>query len=53
MDRETLAACDADTAFDSALVRDALGGATLLLDDEPVSQSSGKTIHRIVARKNV
>lgn len=38
------------TAFDSALVRDALGGAALLLDDEPVSQSSGKTIHRIVAR---
>lgn len=39
------------TAFDSGLVRDALGGATVLLDDEPVSQSSGKTIHRIVARK--
>jgi SAM-dependent methyltransferase len=40
------------TAFDSALVRDALGAATVLLDDEPVSQSSGKTIHRIVARKD-
>jgi SAM-dependent methyltransferase len=40
------------TAFDSALVRDALGGATVLLDDEPVSLSSGKTIHRMVARKN-
>jgi len=40
------------TAFDSALVRDALGGATVLLDDEPVSQSSGKTIHRIVARND-
>jgi len=38
------------TAFDSALVRDALGGAAVLLDDEPVSQSSGKAIHRIVAR---
>jgi 2-polyprenyl-3-methyl-5-hydroxy-6-metoxy-1,4-benzoquinol methylase len=40
------------TAFDRALVRDALGDATVLLDDEPVSLSSGKTIHRIVARKN-
>ena len=39
------------TAFDSALVRGALGGAALLLDDQPVSLSSGKTIHRIVARK--
>jgi 2-polyprenyl-3-methyl-5-hydroxy-6-metoxy-1,4-benzoquinol methylase len=39
-------------AFDSALVRGALGGAELLLDDEPVSLSSGKTIHRIVARKD-
>jgi SAM-dependent methyltransferase len=39
------------TAFDSELIRGALGGATLLLDDEPVSLSSGKTIHRIVARK--
>lgn len=39
------------TAFDSELVRGALGGMSLLLDDEPVSQSSGKTIHRIVARK--
>lgn len=38
-------------AFDSRLVRGALGGAALLLDDEPVSLSSGKTIHRIVARK--
>jgi 2-polyprenyl-3-methyl-5-hydroxy-6-metoxy-1,4-benzoquinol methylase len=41
------------TAFDSALVRNVLGAATVLLDDEPVSQSSGKTIHRIVARKPV
>ena len=39
------------TAFDSELVRGALGGMSLLLDDEPVSLSSGKTIHRIVARK--
>ena len=41
------------SAFDSALIREALdGAATLLLDDEPVSASSGKKIHRIVARKN-
>jgi 2-polyprenyl-3-methyl-5-hydroxy-6-metoxy-1,4-benzoquinol methylase len=37
-------------AFDADLVRSALGGAKILLDDEPVSASSGKTIHRIVAR---
>lgn len=41
------------SAFDSALIREALdGAATLLLDDEPVSASSGKKIYRIVARKN-
>jgi SAM-dependent methyltransferase len=39
------------TAFDADLVRSALTGATLLLDDEPVSASSGKIIHRIAARK--
>lgn len=39
------------TAFDSELVRGALDAAALLLDDEPVSQSSGKKIHRIVVRK--
>lgn len=40
-------------AFESALVNEAIdGAATLLLDDEPVSASSGKTIHRIVARKH-
>lgn len=40
------------SAFESALVREAIEGtATLLLDDEPVSASSGKKIHRIVARK--
>ena len=38
-------------AFEADLVRGALGGTTLLLDDEPVSASSGKIIHRIVARK--
>jgi SAM-dependent methyltransferase len=39
------------TAFDAELVRHALGGMVVLLDDEPVSASSGRTIHRIVARK--
>jgi SAM-dependent methyltransferase len=40
------------SAFESALIREGLeGAAVLLLDDEPVSASSGKTIHRIVARK--
>ena len=40
------------SAFESALVLEAIeGAATLLLDDEPVSASSGKKIHRIVARK--
>jgi SAM-dependent methyltransferase len=40
------------TAFDAGLVRTALGEATLLLDEEAVSASSGKIIHRIVARRN-
>jgi SAM-dependent methyltransferase len=39
------------TAFDGNLVREALAGAVVLLDDEPVSLSSGKKIHRVVARK--
>jgi SAM-dependent methyltransferase len=39
------------TAFDGALVREALADAVVLLDDEPVSVSSGKKIHRVVARK--
>jgi hypothetical protein len=40
------------SAFESALIREGLEGtAALLLDDEPVSASSGKKIHRIVARK--
>jgi len=30
----------------------ALAGATTLLDEQTVSASSGKTIHRIVARKD-
>lgn len=37
------------TAFDADEVRDALAGAHLLLDEEVVSLSSGKAIHRIVA----
>lgn len=38
-------------AFDTALVREPLSAATLLLDEEMVSASSGKTIHRLVAKK--
>ena len=37
-------------AFDADLVRQRLSGAKLLLDEEVVSASSGKTIHRVVAR---
>jgi 2-polyprenyl-3-methyl-5-hydroxy-6-metoxy-1,4-benzoquinol methylase len=40
------------TAFDAAIVCDALNGADILLDEEVTSASSGKTIHRIVARKH-
>jgi SAM-dependent methyltransferase len=38
-------------AFDAGLVLGQLGEATLLLDETVVSTSSGKRIHRIVARK--
>jgi SAM-dependent methyltransferase len=38
-------------AFAPDVVRGALGPVDLLLDDEVASVSSGKTIHRIVARK--
>ncbi len=38
-------------AFDAALVRAELTSAELLHDEEIVSASSGKIIHRIVARK--
>jgi SAM-dependent methyltransferase len=38
-------------AFDADLVRGALGSAEVLLDEEAVSESSGKTIHRLVVRK--
>jgi SAM-dependent methyltransferase len=41
------------SAFESALIREAMDGrAQALLDDEVLSASSGKKIHRIVARKN-
>ena len=38
-------------AFDAALVLAELKNATLLLDEEAVSASSGKKIHRLVAKK--
>lgn len=38
-------------ALDRKLVADALAAETLLLDEQVVSKSSGKIIHRIVARK--
>ena len=39
-------------AFDRRCVTRALAGATTLLDEQTVSASSGKTIHRIIARKD-
>ncbi|CAH0443058.1 class I SAM-dependent methyltransferase [Ralstonia pseudosolanacearum] len=39
------------TAFDAAGVREALAGAQVLFDEVAVSQSSGKTLHRVVARQ--
>ena len=39
-------------AFDASLVRAELTSATLLLDEEVMSASSGKKIHRLVVRKN-
>jgi SAM-dependent methyltransferase len=38
-------------AFDASLVRAELSTAALLLDEEVVSASSGKRIHRLIARK--
>ncbi|MBO9536101.1 class I SAM-dependent methyltransferase [Herbaspirillum sp.] len=38
-------------SFDAGLVRGALQGCALLLDEEAASASSGKVIHRLVARK--
>ena len=40
-------------AFDAALVRAELVAATSLLDEEVVSASSGKKIHRLVVNKPV
>ena len=39
-------------AFEAPLVLAELAAATMLLDEEVVSASSGKTIHRVVVRKN-
>jgi hypothetical protein len=39
-------------AFDASLVRAELASATPLLDEEVVSASSGKKIHRIVVKKS-
>ena len=39
------------SAFNKAHVVDALASASVLLDEEVTSASSGKKIHRIVARK--
>jgi SAM-dependent methyltransferase len=38
-------------AFDADIVRGALGGAEVLLDEEALSKSSGKAIHRLIVRK--
>jgi SAM-dependent methyltransferase len=38
-------------AFDSSVVREALRGALILLDRETINASSGKRVHRIVAKK--
>jgi hypothetical protein len=40
------------SAFKADLVRDALGTAKILHDEEVTSASSGKTIHRIITRKS-
>jgi SAM-dependent methyltransferase len=39
-------------AFEAPLVLAELAAAAMLLDEEVVSASSGKTIHRVVVRKN-
>jgi SAM-dependent methyltransferase len=39
-------------AFDASLVRQAFSHAEILFDEEAVSTSSGKIIHRIIARKS-
>jgi 2-polyprenyl-3-methyl-5-hydroxy-6-metoxy-1,4-benzoquinol methylase len=40
-------------AFDASLVRAELSTTTFLLDEEVISASSGKKIHRLVARKTL
>ena len=40
-------------SFDASLVSKELAAATMLLDEEVVSASSGKRIHRLVARKPI
>ena len=39
-------------AFDTDIVVSALSGASLLRDEELVSVSSGKKVHRIIARRD-
>jgi SAM-dependent methyltransferase len=39
------------SAFDPGLVTDALGSTTLLFDEEATSASSGRTVHRVIARR--
>jgi SAM-dependent methyltransferase len=39
-------------AFGADVVRAALAGATVMLDEEATSASSGTTIHRLIARKH-
>jgi len=39
------------SAFEPSLVRESLSDATIELDEQRVSVSSGKTVHRIVARR--
>lgn len=38
-------------AFDAGLVREGLGDAEVLLDAEAVNQSSGRRVHRLIARR--
>jgi SAM-dependent methyltransferase len=45
--------CRLYAAFDASLVLEELSATTVLLNEEVVSASSGKKIHRIVVRKSV
>jgi hypothetical protein len=38
-------------AFEPALVTAALAGATILVDEQATSASSGKTVRRLIARQ--